>query len=114
MKIINRFAKVGLTSAYDPKEHPEWNSNEYKIIREAITKLGYSILEISLVGHIWHRDIDNPFAEDKESLRIYFNIGNDKVIIIPGTDAARKFRIESSDQLIKDINYYFGKGNLDY
>ena len=114
MKVINRFAAAGITSKCDPKDHQEWNSNEYKIIREALTKLGYSILEITLVAHIWHRDISNPFYEDPEKLRIYFNIAGKKLILFPGNITTKEFRIESEDQLIKDINYYFGKGNLDY
>lgn len=114
IKVINRFAAVGITSTYDHEKQEEWNCDEYKIIRNTLEILGYNVLQISLVGHIWHKAHYNPFVQDKEELRMYFNIAGKKIILIPGSQAGKEFRIESSTQLVNDINYYFGKGNLDY
>lgn len=98
-----------------PEKEANWNHPKYERVREALFSLGYDLVEVCAASHVWHSSKRKKplFYEDPEAIRVHGYSGGD-VWITPYSKYAVFDLDKSADDIAKDIQYYFGHGNLDW
>jgi hypothetical protein len=101
-----------------PEKEKNWNHPKYIRVREALLSLGYNIVEVCVASHVWHRSTARPalYKPDPEAIRVhgYSGANRDDIWITPYYEFAKLDLDKSAVDIAKDIQYYFGHGNLDW